>query len=103
VVAERATLATGMFQRMKGLLGRSELGQGEGLIIRPCNGVHTCFMRFSIDVIFLDKEGRAIKLQPELAPFKFTPIVGKSRAAMELPAGTIARSGTQLADQFAFQ
>ncbi|MBI4321033.1 MAG: DUF192 domain-containing protein [Chloroflexi bacterium] len=100
-LADRAELASGLIQRAVGLLGRKHLEQGEGLIIRPCNSVHTFFMRFPIDVIFLDKQGRAIKLLPDLAPFRLSPIVFGSSLVIELPAGTIERSGTKAQDRLA--
>jgi len=98
VLAERAELASGPWQRMVGLLGRDRLEEGEGLILQSCNAIHTCFMRFAIDVIFLDKQGRVVRLFPEMVPFRFSPLVFRAHSAVELPAGTIARSGTEVED-----
>ncbi|HLO94144.1 MAG TPA: DUF192 domain-containing protein, partial [Burkholderiaceae bacterium] len=54
--------ARSFWQRLGGLLVRPRLGAGEGLLLKPCNSVHTCFMRYAIDVIYLDREGRVLKL-----------------------------------------
>ncbi len=102
LLADEALLASTTLRRMVGLLGRKSLREGEGLIIRPCNSIHTWFMRFPIDVIFLDKRGRVIKLLPEVPAFRFSPLVWKSKMVVELPAGTINRSGTEVEDHVAF-
>ncbi len=88
--------------RMKGLLGRHALKQGEGLIIRPCQSVHMFFMRFSIDVIFVDKVNIVVGLCPNLRPFNLSPIFWKSACAIELPAGTIERTSTAVGDQISW-
>lgn len=98
ILAERATVAANPWRRMVGLLGREHLSEGEGLILRPCSSVHTCFMRFPIDVIFLDQQGRVVRLFPRMVPFRFSPLVFRAHSAVELPAGTIARSGTEVED-----
>lgn len=98
VLADRAQLASNPWRRMVGLLGRDRLEDGEGLALSHCNAVHTCFMRFPIDVIFLDKQGRVVRLFPRMVPFRFSPPVFGAHSAVELPAGTIARSGTEVED-----
>lgn len=97
-LADRATLASSPWRRMVGLLGRDRMEEGEALVLRPCSAVHTCFMRFPIDVVFLDKHGRVVRLYPEMVPFRFSPPVFGASSAVELPAGAIRRSGTELED-----
>jgi uncharacterized membrane protein (UPF0127 family) len=75
---------------MKGLLGRSSLGSGEGLLLEPAASIHTFFMRFPIDVVFLDGDRRVLKVVPGLAPWRATASWG-ARAALELGAGEAAR------------
>ena len=70
VVCEHCLLAETMFARMRGLLGRSGLSSGEGMLLRPAASVHTAFMRFSIDVVFLDREDRVVKVAADLRPWK---------------------------------
>lgn len=98
VLAHHATIATGYFSRARGLLGRSSLAEGEGLIIRPCNSVHCFFMAFSIDVIYVDRNYRIVRLAPDLRPNRIGPVVMRARDVIELPVGTIAATGTQVGD-----
>lgn len=86
-------------KRMKGLLGRSGLAAGEGLLISPCQSVHMLFMKFPIDVVFLDRAGLVVGLCVNLQPFQFSPVFWKSACALELAAGTIQSTGTQTGDQ----
>jgi uncharacterized membrane protein (UPF0127 family) len=86
VVCERCLLAETPFARMRGLLGRSGLSSGEGLLLRPAASVHTAFMKFAIDVVFLDRDLRVLKVVPELGPWRTAACRG-SRAVLELPAG----------------
>lgn len=74
--------------RLLGLMFRSGLPQGEGLLIRPCRAVHTHFMRFPIDVLFLDGENRVVHVIPAMSPWKLSPTVRAADAVLELPAGT---------------
>jgi len=100
VVAGQAAVAETPLQRMKGLLGSKELASGSALVITSCRSVHMLFMRYAIDVIFLDGDNRVVGLCPNLAPFAFSPIFWKSACAIELPAGTIQQTGAELGDQF---
>ena len=92
VVCEHCLLAETMFARMRGLLGRSGLSSGEGILLRPAASVHTAFMRFSIDVVFLDREDRVVKVAADLRPWKAAGCRG-ARTVLELPAGEAARRG----------
>lgn len=101
-VAAEVEVASTMIKRMIGLLGRRSLPPGRGMLLRPCNGIHTCFMRFSIDVIFLDSEGRAIFIAEGVPPYRFIPYVRGAAAALELPAGAVRASGTEKGDLIVF-
>jgi len=89
VVCERCLLAETPLARMRGLLGRSSFPAGEGLLLRPAASVHTAFMRFPIDVVFIDKSHTIVKIVHSLGPWKTAGARGSS-AALELPAGTAA-------------
>jgi uncharacterized membrane protein (UPF0127 family) len=91
-------LADGFLTRLRGLLGRQEPIEGEGLLIVPSGGVHMYGMKYSLDVLLLDGDGRVVALYPGLAPWKRTRIHRDARAALELPVGAISRSGTQEGD-----
>jgi uncharacterized protein len=86
--------------RMKGLLGRSsdEFGTGKGLWISPSQGIHTIGMRFPIDAVYLDCEGRIIKAYHRLAPYRVAAVLLRARSVLELPAGTLERTGTEIGD-----
>lgn len=99
VLAERAGLAVGFWDRLVGLLGRTALADGAGLWLQPCNSVHMWFMRFPIDVVFASAEGRVVAIVPTLRPWSMTRPYFGATAALELPAGVIARTGTTLGDQ----
>jgi hypothetical protein len=101
-VAAEVEVAATALRRMVGLLGRRSLPPGRGLLLRPCNGIHTCFMRFPIDVIFLDGGGRAVFIAESVSPFRFIPYVRGAEAALELPAGAARASGTETGDSIAF-
>jgi uncharacterized membrane protein (UPF0127 family) len=92
VVCERCLLAETSLARLRGLLGRSGLSSGEGLLLRPAGSVHTAFMKFTIDVVFLDRDLRVLKVVPELVPWRTAGCRG-ARAVLELPAGEASRRG----------
>lgn len=98
ILAKDAIIADTAFKRMRGLLGKNDFKSGEALILKPGNSIHTFFMRFPIDVLFLDKENRIIKALSSIKPFHFTNIYFKACLTIELPANTIAASSTQEGD-----
>jgi uncharacterized protein len=100
VVCEGLTLADGPLTRMKGLLGKKSLGPGEGLLLRPAGSVHTWFMRFPIDAVFLDGEGRVLKVAEDLRPWRAAGCRG-ARAVLELSAGESERRGVRPGDRLA--
>lgn len=103
LLADRAERARSFMQRFKGLMGRPTLDFGEGLHIQPCNSIHTFFMRIPIDVAFLDGTGVIVKQFSALPPWRATSIYPRARTVLELPAGTLAASGTQEGDTLDFQ
>ena len=88
-VCSRCEVAESTIARMRGLLGRDGLGPGEGMLINPAPSVMTFFMRFSIDVVFVDKAQTIVKIAHSLAPWRTAGARGAA-AALELPAGTAA-------------
>jgi uncharacterized membrane protein (UPF0127 family) len=83
--------------RRKGLLGRQILPAGAGLWIIPCESVHTFFMHFAIDLIYLDRGNRIRKVRPAVGPWRLSACL-TAHSVLELPAGTIAASHTQPGD-----
>jgi hypothetical protein len=88
-------------KRNKGLLGRDRLARGEGLWIVPCEAVHTFGMRFSIDLVYLDREKRIIKLRRDVHPWRLSACIF-AHSVIELPAGTIRDTQTELGDELKF-
>jgi uncharacterized protein len=97
VVASRIAPAFDSASRRKGLLGKDFLGAGSALIIAPTNAIHTWFMRFDIDVAFVTKDGRVVKLRHHLKPWRLFGTM-RAFAAIELPAGSLAASDTVVGD-----
>ena len=83
--------------RNEGLLKRSGLAKGEGLWIVPTQSIHMFFMKFAIDVIYLDREKRVVKTVSRLRPWRMSAS-WRGHSVMELPAGTIEESGTKRGD-----
>ena len=98
ILGTRVAVADRWWLRLRGLLGRSELGEGEGLLLRPCKAIHMAGMAFPLDVGFLDAEGRLIAMYPHLPPRARTRWHLRARQALELPAGTFAATGSDLGD-----
>jgi uncharacterized membrane protein (UPF0127 family) len=98
VVADRAILANTSATRRTGLLKHDSLQDGEGLLIVPCEGVHTFGMKFPIDVIYLNKKHVVLKIKPEM-PKRRMSICLRAHSVLELPAGMAARTGTAAGDQ----
>ena len=88
-------------KRNKGLLGRERLSTGEGLWIIPCEAVHTFWMRFSIDLVYLDSKKRIRKLVSEVPPWRLSGCV-TAHSVLELPPGTIRNTQTQRGDSLEF-
>lgn len=85
--------------RLRGLLGRLRLRSDEALWVVPSRGIHTFGLLFQIDVIYLDSECRVVHLIENLGPLRFAPIRLRCASVLELPAGAIYSSGTQLGDR----
>ena len=92
----RVRMTTNAFERMRGLLGRA-LAEDEGLMIAPCNSIHTWFMGFAIDAVFLDRHNRVIKVVHGMKPFRLAMAFGSS-AVLEVKAGVAGQAGIQPGD-----
>ena len=92
VVCERCVMATSLALRFRGLMGRSKLPAGEGILLRPCGSVHTLFMRFPIDVVFCDGDLRVVKVAADVPTWRMRGQRG-AKVAIELAAGEAARRG----------
>ena len=98
VLATRVLTAFDSASRRTGLLRHESLPEGSGLIIAPSSAIHTFFMRFAIDVAFVSKEGRVLKLRAAVPPWRMAGAL-RAHAVVELPAGTLERTGTRRGDR----
>lgn len=102
VLATAAEAADSSAKRRKGLLGRDSLPSGEGLWIVPCEAVHSFFMKFPIDVIYLDRHRCVRKVTRRLVPWRMSACL-TAHSVLELPAGKADETGTQRGDQLIFE
>jgi len=98
IIAENAVIAKTPLKRMIGLLSRKAFEPGEALIIKPCNSIHTFFMRFPIDVAFVDANNRITKAIRSMRPFRISGIYLNALFCIELPTGTLEKTSTQTGD-----
>jgi uncharacterized protein len=97
-LASEVRVARSLWSRFWGLMGRRALPEDHGVLLTPCTSVHTFFMRFPIDVIFLDRDGRVVKIIPALKPWR-TALGGRgARSALELRAGVAETTGLEPGD-----
>ncbi len=100
-LADRAELADSLLTRFVGLMGRTSLPPGGGLVLRPGGAIHTFFMRLPLDVLHLDGEGRVTHVQRGIRPWRLGPLFVGGAATVELPAG--AARGTEPGDEVAIE
>jgi uncharacterized protein len=97
-VAGDVAVADNPWRRFMGLMGRRELPAGAGLYLRPCSSIHMFFMRFPIDVAFIDNDHRVVRVYHGLRPWRMSRVVRRAKAAIELPSGTLAQAGVDVGD-----
>lgn len=103
LLADKAEFANTFFRRLIGLLNQRSLEKGEGLILSPSTCIHSFFMRFTIDVIFLDKIGKVVGVLSSFKPFRFTPVYFGASLVIELPEFTISSTHTQPGDKITLE
>jgi uncharacterized protein len=101
VIGERVREARRFWERGRGLMFVSHLEEGEGLIIDPCSSIHTFWMRFPLDVLYMDRTSTVVRADERMKPWRIGPVFTGSKWVIELPPGTIAATGTQAGDQIA--
>ncbi len=101
-LGKRISKAVTFFQRTWGLLGRKELKKDEGLYIPKCRSIHTFFMRFTIDVVFIDGDNRITRVVPSLVPFRIAFGPRNTAGVLELSAGTLKYNRCVAGDKISF-
>lgn len=99
VLADRAKVADTFFSRMIGLLNRTSFDKGEALVITRCQSIHMLFMKFAIDVLFVDRDDYVVGIVKNIKPFHLSPIFFKASYCVELPAGTLSSTATKVGEQ----
>jgi uncharacterized membrane protein (UPF0127 family) len=82
-------MATTLSERVIGLMFKKKLENAEGLLIEPCNSIHTCFMRFSLDIVFISSQNRVVRIIRGMKPWRMTRMYFTAKKTLELPAGTL--------------
>lgn len=103
IISEYCEVADNFWTKALGLMGRKALPPSYCLYIKGCNSIHMFFMRFPIDVIFLNKNNAAIHLIKSFAPWKISPFVKGAVSVLELPSGTIEKYQMEVSDVFSFK
>jgi uncharacterized membrane protein (UPF0127 family) len=102
LIGETIEVAESASQKVKGLLGRPGLDDGHGMLFKGAGSLHTLFMRFPIDVIYTDREGKVVKAVKAVRPFKLVTAPLRCHYALELPSGAILASRTEVGDYLDF-
>jgi uncharacterized membrane protein (UPF0127 family) len=89
------TVARGFWQRLVGLLGQRSLPAGRGLLLTRCNNIHTAFMRFPIDAVFLDEHGAVLAIRAQMGPFR-AAVSRRASACLEIQSGAAAANGIEV-------
>jgi len=97
-LTECGRVADNAITRLVGLLRDKILAEGDGLWIVPCNSIHSIGMKFEFDAIFLDKNLRVVHLMREMKPWRISKLVFAAHSVLEVPAGLIARTATEVGD-----
>lgn len=94
ILANNVEIAGDFIKRLKGLMGRPGLNEGEAMLLYPCSSIHTFFMNFPIDAIFIDRNAVVLKTIENMKPYKISPVIKNSYMVIELPAGCLSSTGT---------
>lgn len=92
VICHKMIIANALFDRMKGLMFSQQLPDCDGFLIAPCNSIHTFFMLYNLDLLFLDKNFKVIKAVYDLSPWRMTWIYFRSHQVLEMKAGTLKKN-----------
>lgn len=102
-LGSQVSVARSLLSRGIGLMFRKRLERGAGLVIDPCSSIHTMWMRFPIDVLYVDANGRVVRFDATMKPWRIGPLFVRGRYVVELPAGTIQNSRTEVGDVLKFE
>ena len=89
IVAEKVDVADSMHLRLLGLMFSKNIGERDGLLITPCNSIHTFFMRYDLDIVFLSKTDEVVRIIREMKPWRMTRMYFKANKVLEMTGGTL--------------
>ncbi|GGM30643.1 hypothetical protein GCM10011351_15990 [Paraliobacillus quinghaiensis] len=101
-IAGTVNVADSFLKRLKGLMFTEKLDSGNGLYINPCQSVHTFFMNYAIDIIYLNEENVVVAIDEELVPGKVGSRFVDAKSVVELPSGTVKVTDTEIGNKLAF-
>lgn len=99
IVAEKVEVASDFCSRLVGLMFRKNIGKYDGMLINRCNSIHTCFMNFRLDVIFLNKEKKVVKIVRNIPPWRMTSLFLKASDALELEGNYLEGKEIEIGDE----
>ena len=102
LLADKVKIAGNFIDRLVGLLNRSDLSMGEGLLIVSCNSIHSFGMRFNFDAAFLDKNNKVVHVIKKMRAWRVSPIIFKAHSVLELPAGALNEAEVKIGDYLEF-
>ena len=103
LLISQVQIADTFLLRLRGLLGSKPLNEGEGLVLVGEKSIHTFFMDFPIDVVYVNKNYEIIRVQENMVPYRLGPLVFGSAYVLEMPVETIARTNTKVGDLLKFE
>ncbi|HEY9059161.1 MAG TPA: DUF192 domain-containing protein [Pseudobacteroides sp.] len=103
IISSNLAVADSFIKRFSGLMAKRELPSGSGLLLTKCNSIHMCFMKFSLDIIFIDDSMKVVHLIKAIPPWRVSGIVRSAKSTIELPVGTIDVSSTEIGDLLDFE
>lgn len=98
IIGNKISYANTPYRRFIGLMGKKSLEDGEGIFLTPCNSIHMMFMKFPIDIIFLDRKNKILHITENIQPWKISRIVFMAQSVLELPVGTVQKTQTKIGD-----
>ena len=99
ILVSRGRIANNFWTRFKGLMGSAPLEKGEALLISPSNSVHTHFMRYALDILYINNNYQVVAMDEKMKPWRMGRIHRQARHVLELPAGVIEATRTSIGDQ----
>lgn len=99
IIGSQIVYANTYYKRFIGLIGKNELNSNEGLFLTPCNSIHMMFMKFPIDLIFLDRKNKIVHITENIKPWQISRIVFRGQSVLEVAAGKVKETESKVGDR----